>query len=323
MRYLQWSTHDLASGMGGVEVHARSLDRELKKLGIDSRLSASGVDPIKILQENWDVIHTHGASPLPLFFKLPRPVLRLHTLHGTTLGRMHACNEWLWPGGYLAYGREVLGIMQSQIVLAVHSELHLLLLAKSLRKKTFVCGNGWDPVSSDSSLDKLIHPKGSYFCYVGRGEDIVKNTSFLQEVIEKIPDAKLVAIPGLGFRPSKKIISTGRLGPEQILEILKKSHGLLLPSLYEGLPLVVLEALGAGVEVMASPTGGVMQLNGELKGLHVLKLNRELWISELNKKMRDTTLSHEIELRSQHNRKLLKSWGKVAEEILKTIQEFG
>lgn len=48
--------------------------------------------------------------------------------------------------------------------------------------------------------------------------------------------------------------------------ILKRSDLLLLPSRWEGMPNVVLEAMALGVPVLATPTHGVMELLGPLAG---------------------------------------------------------
>src|SRR5262249_41443036 len=101
MNWLQWSSIDLKNGLGGVEVHARSVARELEKKGVTVGFSQ---DPSEVLNPRWDVVHTHGSAPGPKGLK---SAVRVHTLHGTTLGRMAACGEWTWPGGYVAALREL------------------------------------------------------------------------------------------------------------------------------------------------------------------------------------------------------------------------
>ena len=282
MRWLQWSQYDLAHGKGGVEAHARCLDRELKALGVDSEISS---DPKIILKNKWDVIQTHGSASLPGALHSFRP-LRVHTLHGSTLGRMFACREWFWPGGYLAYGREWIGISQSQVVLGVRPDIHLLNIAKRIGKKTAVCWNGWDQSRESIALDEKIQIKTDkidfYFCYIGRGSDPVKNTPFLEEVFQSFDGAKLVVVPGKGFHASSNIISTDSLEPPQVEALLssEKCLGLLLCSHYEGLPLVVLEALGNGVLVFSTEVGGLDSFR-EVQGLNLLPLDQKLWVKTL------------------------------------------
>lgn len=325
MKWLQWSDYDLEGGLGGVEVHARCLNRELRVLGVDAHLSKNSKD----LNQDWDVIQTHGSSPLPRFFHLKTNAFRhkrgpvlLHTLHGTTLGRMSACGEWLWPGGYLAYGREFRAVTMSHGVLAVHPALHLLSVARQFRIPSAICWNGWDSAQTEGaippSLVDRLDQEGPFFCYIGRGDDPVKNTGLILETMRRIPHLKLVAIPGAGFPEDDRIIPTGRLDVTQIMPILKKSLGLLLSSHYEGLPLVVLEALGQGVRVFATPAGGVTVLPPGLNGLYLTPPESEAWTKALQSASLDCVNPDraEREHRALANRAILPAWKDVAQIAL-------
>ncbi len=315
MRWLQWSPHDLSYGLGGVEVHARSVHRELLGFGVDSHLSS---DPHR-LDDSWDVIQTHGCGPLPEFSK--RKAIRVHTLHGTTLGRVSACREWLWPGGYLAYGKEGLGVVRGDVILGVHPGIHLLSLARLLGKKTAVCWNGWDSGQAEAGLPLEFKSKldqfGSFFCFVGRGDDPVKNTPWIEKILKSAPQMKLVAIPGEGFKASEQILTSGLLNPSQIISVLRRSLGLLLCSHYEGLPLVVLEALGWGIPVYTTEVGGLSYLSRELQGLHLLPLEESVWKSALSSAK---DLQGSVE-RREWNRKLIPSWKEVARTVLEGVRE--
>jgi glycosyltransferase involved in cell wall biosynthesis len=321
MRWLQWSRYNLSGGLGGVEVHARCLDRELRALGVHSQLSS---DPRDLKDPQWDVIHTHGSSPTPL---MRTRATRVHTLHGTTIGRMSACGEWLWPGGYLAYGREWEGVVQAQVVVGVHSSIHLLSAAKIMLKRTIVCGNGWDsgiPTRSGDELspelERRIDAFGPFICFVGRGNDPVKNTGFLAEVLKKKPNLRLVTIPGSGFPDIAQILKTGPLEPAQVLKVLRKSCGLALTSHYEGLPLVALEALGDGVTVFAPRVGGLVQLSSEIQGLQFLTLDTETWEMALTRAVLSPSDPAIRAGRAGLNRMRLPSWRQVTEKVLSAVR---
>lgn len=112
------------------------------------------------------------------------------------------------------------------------------------------------------------------FVYIGRltrtkGSEILLRA--FKKTIAKMPKAKLTII---GDGPDKQemlkfiyknnlqnsITLTGALGTSQILKILERSYVLLMPSLREGTPSAVLEAMSVGRPVVATKTGGLKEL---------------------------------------------------------------
>lgn len=326
MKWLQWSEGDLRNGLGGVEVHARSLARELGRMGVEVLLSSDRAD---LKNPKWDVIHTHGAD----FARGHRNAVSVHTLHGSTLERMSACREWTWPRGYLAWGREVLGMMHSDVTLAVHPELSLFRHSKNFSKVSAVCGNGWD--SKETSVEELpsqlvqeIRQKNRpFWLFVGRGDDCVKGADRLNLFLESGEELLLVAAPGAGFESQNKVIRTGRLSPSQVSLLMSEALGLLVTSYYEGNPLVILEALAQGTPVVSTSVGGIQALPPELLGLVSIPSMRDKsqLITHLRTAVRvveamditDTGRMH----RGQKNRLLLPTWKMVAEVALHSVEK--
>jgi glycosyltransferase involved in cell wall biosynthesis len=322
MRWLEWATIDLQTGLGGVEVHARHIAHELRRREIQVTLSADPRD----LRTPWDVVHTHG-SCVPTW-PLPRGgdhTLRLHTLHGTTLGRMAACGEWAWPGGYLAAAREWTGVIQADLVLAVQPDLWLLSWSRRLGKHTAVCLNGWDSPSDarstlPDSLQAAIRRLGDFWLFVGRA-DRVKGIDMLEVLLQREPHLALLAAPGEGFT-SKSIVPTGRLGTSQVQQLCRQAAGLIVPSRYEGLPLVVLEALAQGTRVVAARAGGIAHLETALQpeGLVVVQPGN---VDALHAGWRQACGLDNDEPQRQHraaiNRERLPTWSRVTETILRAV----
>jgi glycosyltransferase involved in cell wall biosynthesis len=62
-----------------------------------------------------------------------------------------------------------------------------------------------------------------------------------------------------------RVLVHGQIPQAQLADIFKKAHIFVLPSLFEGLPLVVLEALASGCRVIATDLPGVMEVLGDVK----------------------------------------------------------
>lgn len=67
---------------------------------------------------------------------------------------------------------------------------------------------------------------------------------------------------GLAEKLGNKIIVHGALPQESLAKILRQSHILVLPSFFEGLPLVILEGLASGCRIVATDLPGVKELIG-------------------------------------------------------------
>lgn len=322
MRWLQWSTIDLQRGLGGVEVHARSLARELEKLGIEAAFSK---DPSDLDDSKWDVIHTHGSA----YRRKGRSSgIRVHTLHGTTLGRMAACGEWTWPGGYAAALRELRGVIHADVVLSVHPRLSLFALAKKLGKVTAVCSNGWDPsdlpgaeASIAPDLKSRLEELGPFWIFVGRGDDYVKGADRLRNTIPQLPGVRWVAAPGAGFEDCDDVLKIGRLSSAQVRELMTMSDGLILPSRYEGHSLVLLEALSLGICVVATRVGGVPVLPEGLEGLVAADSGDSRALADaIRAAERFSNDPTSKASRGATNRAILPTWKNVLEVALKSVQ---
>lgn len=139
------------------------------------------------------------------------------------------------------------------------------------KKKYFVF-----PTYSDLSLffeEKKISFK-RYICTVAVLSPI-KSIDTLIEAFAKIhnsfPEYKLVIVgdgPSLekhktqitNYKLEGKVILTGRLSPDEVKDVMKDCYAFVLPSLSEGLPRVILEAMALGKPVIASNVGGIPEI---------------------------------------------------------------
>ncbi|HEV7669284.1 MAG TPA: glycosyltransferase family 4 protein [Thermoanaerobaculia bacterium] len=111
-----------------------------------------------------------------------------------------------------------------------------------------------------------------YFLFVGRLR-IRKGVEVLFEALRSLPEARfLIAGDGehraaleakageLGLAASGAVSFLGRCGAPRVAGLLAGAAALVVPSTYEGMPLVVLEAMAAGVPVVASRVSGIPEV---------------------------------------------------------------
>jgi glycosyltransferase involved in cell wall biosynthesis len=69
----------------------------------------------------------------------------------------------------------------------------------------------------------------------------------------------------LAHRLGDRVTVQGMVSQEQLAGLMKKAHLFVLPSFFEGLPLVVLEALACGCRIIATRLPGVSEIIGDLR----------------------------------------------------------
>jgi glycosyltransferase involved in cell wall biosynthesis len=113
--------------------------------------------------------------------------------------------------------------------------------------------------------DAVETPGGAYLLFVGRLR-IRKGVEVLLEALRELPGARLLIAgdgehrAALERRAGASTVFLGRCGAAQVRELLRGAAALVVPSIYEGMPLVVLEAMEAGVPVVASRVSGIPEV---------------------------------------------------------------
>lgn len=165
---------------------------------------------------------------------------------------------------------------------------------------------------------KTFKPERVKLLHVSSLVEKEKNISGTFKVIKKLQEANydfdFVVAGGVGdeLEEAKKaaeklklnnISFTGNLPPEKISELMQKSSALVLFSNYEGMPVVVLEALSCGLPVFASEVGQLSFFMKEEFGVLIPKRNEEELFYSIEKfiqgkysfnseAMRDFVLTH-------------------------------
>lgn len=263
-RWLEWTLVDPRSIVGGVETHLLSMAACLEQRGYEVSYSSdpevlfSGADE----RGQFDVVRTHGAAlPKRYLFrvKCSSRTRRIHTLHGSSIGMMRGLREWHRVTHYKAFYREFCGCLKADRVASIHPGLFLCRWFRRLGRAV-VIWNGWDSSKYlGSNLEESLPVASNSWAFIGRLWDRMKAADRVWRVLSTNPSLQLVAIPGDGVPDHPRVYKTGRLTPSGVSRALCSSLGLLLPSRYEGLSLVLLEALAAGVPVLVTRVGGLAQ----------------------------------------------------------------
>ena len=278
--------HPIVLSMGAIGVAEKPLEAEARRRGIEclplrmrGGLNFAGATRVSDLarEHRADVIHTHGYKGNILLGLLPRrrraPVIA--TLHGWTarrtlskLGLYRLVDQCLLP-------------RLDGVVIVNDQMRHIPALAR-LRPPPVTIPNGVTPAapgaSSDSPLAQAIAALRQrcpvLFGVVGRLSP-EKNVAMLMEALHDSASPH-VGLVILGDGPSRATVedTIARLGlGERVLlggyvangrDYLTSLDALVIPSLTEGLPMILLEAMAASLPVIATRVGDIPKTLGEL-----------------------------------------------------------
>lgn len=162
------------------------------------------------------------------------------------------------------------------------------------------------PLSRANSRKQLgLNPEGTYVGWVGRVSGEKDPLAFL-EVLSLLKDRPGLAGVLVGDGPllplvraaGKELIDAGRLyvpgAIPGVRSYLKAFNALALTSVTEGTPMVVLEAMGAEVPVIATAVGGVPRLLNDGAGRLVEYGNWKSFASQVESVTSDTVSAHEM-----------------------------
>jgi len=175
-----------------------------------------------------------------------------------------------------------------------------------------------DQLDESSIKDEAAH--GKCILSVGRLES-VKGVQYLiramKRVHDNIPDARLIIIGNgqeramlealsiqLGIQ--KNVQFVGKVPHEKVLSFMQQADVFVLPSLSEGFPMVIIEALACGLPVVASGVGGVPEIiTNEANGYLVKAKDTESIADNILLLLQDEKLRKKI---SDNNKQLVKKY---------------
>lgn len=221
-------------------------------------------------RERIEVIHTHNTQPFvdgTLGGLLAGVKKRIHTDHGRAFPdkRRYMAAEWAMSH----FADKVVGVSDHTAAnLRVYEHISpgkLVTIENGISGERYV--KGIDREAKGRELG--ISQKGPILGFVGRLSQEKGGTFLLQampEISARLPDAALV-IAGTGAQEEALKEEARALGMDDrvyfagprrdVPELLRLFDLLVLPSLREGLPMVIPEAMAAGCPVLATRVGGI------------------------------------------------------------------
>ena len=215
-----------------------------------------------------DVVHIHNIGP-----GMFAPLLRLMGLR--VVLTYHSPNyehdKWNGPARWLLRQCEKLSLRFSNRVIFVNR--HQMEKCGALDKSVFI-PNGIDPVTrstATSFLDKHGITQGNYLLAVGRLTP-EKGLEYLVEAANRLPQVQQVVIAGASDHDNayrellerldmnKKVIFTGFTTGEDLRQLYSHARCFVLPSVNEGFPMVMLEAMAYGLPILCSNIPGTRQV---------------------------------------------------------------
>jgi len=324
------------TGAGGVETHIRQLTQSLRDMGTQVDIyGKNALSPEQFHYQDYDIIHTHGCGfptwMFAFFLKRKARQRHIHTLHGTSPGYLSACRCWL---NWRCYNGSLIEYCLSRyadhvIAVSKHTARSAHRCFGVNYKKMTIIANGYTshnmPVDTRAEIRKKLglNAENLVILFVGRGLDQVKGTKLITSALNKIypryPHIRLLAIPGDGFGKAPWLIRTGPVPHEEIYRYYGAADAFVNASLYEGMPLTVIEAMGAGLAIVAAPVGGIPErIEHNHNGL-LLHPNRANIADCLERLITSGTLRGDFARKAHHQASQL-TWSHIARETQKLYE---
>jgi glycosyltransferase involved in cell wall biosynthesis len=246
----------------------------------------------------------------------------------------HGSDIYMIPERGLFQKRYIRALSNASVIITVsHANKERLLKLGLPRDKIIVIPNGIDLALFDTTVSTLKgHEDEVHIMWVGRMVE-VKGLEYLihamRIVVTRYPQSKLILI-GTGplkaklerlvgdLSLDKNITFTGSVNHSDVPLYLKEADIFVLPSLSEGFPVVILEAMAAGKPVVASNVRGIPDaVTDGVTGFLVEPENYEQLAEKIV-----YLIEHpeEGERMGKAGRKLVEerfTWAKIAEEIIR------
>ena len=238
-----------------------------------------------IKKEDVSIVHLHAASDYSFLRKL-RLAEHASKLGAKIVFQIHSGNILAWLGKKDRAKKMKQRLKDCKATIVCLSERWKELLTPFLGK-CVVSSNPIDPIHC---IDESVERKPNQILLLGRNDE-VKGHDFAFEIMrefQKNGSNLTLHCTGREQAPDDldNVIAHGWVSKEEKVRLLQESSLLILPSTYEGQPMVALEALACGTPVLASDTVHSLPSGIETASMR----SKEDWLEKIERIQSDTTV---------------------------------
>ena len=256
------------AGMSDIMPYESSLFKNFDQSTIDQYTKAFSAIIIKRIETfKPDIIHTHHLWLLSSLLKQIAPQIPVVThCHGSDLRQVRQCEN--------LREKVIAGCSQLDHVYALSNaqKQDIIDLYGISQEKISVVGAGFNQDVFRKHIQEHVNTSECTFSYAGK-LSYAKGVPYLLQAFQKLPHSNWrLDIIGSGtgeeFETCLSLIAQmkdrmthhGAVGQQELAGYMQNSDVFVLPSLFEGMPLVVLEALACGCHVLSTALPGVLEI---------------------------------------------------------------
>jgi glycosyltransferase involved in cell wall biosynthesis len=212
-----------------------------------------------------DLIHTHHLWIVSAITrKIAKDIPMVTTCHGTCLRQHHNCPD---------IGKKIVPSLQGidRVIALSRDQKRLIIKALSIDpKKISIISGGYnkdcfysEPKLFDGIVEllyagKISSPKG--VPWLLKSLYLIRHLPFRLHMAGNANDEQKQFSLSLAKRLGSKAIYHGPLSHKALSDLMRKVHIFILPSFFEGLPLVLMEALACGCRIITTALPGVHEI---------------------------------------------------------------